>query len=1137
MTGISLFESAAGFLRASATGIEIGVLGTLPADPIAASLAFDSGLVLEQGLADATPNGSFIPWESWGSAIALGARSLTLFSRPSPFLLEVDRLSELGRPDFRYVLRWCSGNAQRSLTRVGAYLTSDEGEFYHLDAHTLAIAHTAESFNALPTDLKREPRRAFASLAVLLEHSDTAAAVLERHLSSNLVVVPASIGLRIREDSDGAVTFLPVLPDRSESAAFTQHFDRSLHVQDVETVTTADGRRVRLLFSDAQKEVLNRMRSARRVSGEDGRRISDNPASVFDGLTDVIDLSDIDREYGPRVIGIGALQTPKDHAVKGGSTIFEKMGVSATDGDASPPGSSAPSTPRTAVSVDLVDSESGQAQTVRLGSQEEIAQLREAAASAVARGEADFAHAGKRYRAEPALIEALDQHIAPTSGQHGDIGSVGENGHLYLLINEHEESLTDALLVPDTDAVDEAEAREVLPPAALRHDVSLKDHQREGISWLATVTDRSNRRGGILADDMGLGKTLQLLAHIARQIEAGALLTPEGDARFGPWRPVLIIAPLLLVETDTWPNEMRSRFADDGQIFEPWVVLRDEGLRKVRSTAGGRDFLGKPILDPARIMAHKVVITTYETLLAYQHSLAQRVNGQPMWSLVIFDEAQEIKSPKAKVSIAAKAVDASFKIAATGTPVETRLRDLWNLLDTVEPTVLGTQQDFVTSYERPAMNAASAEERSDALDRLRFRLRYKKIDALLLRRDKTILTGLPKKIEHRVPCPVTSLERDTLQDALRELRAGISGKAALRVLNKLHLTSQHPVLAGAPGDPFDVEWLVSTSSRLQSLLQILEDVRAKGEKALIFARSVDAQRMLSMVVSQRFGVPVDVINGQTGLAGAGHGVRAGVVRKSILDRFQSSAGFGVIVLSPFVAGVGLTITAANHVVHYGRWWNPAVEGQATDRAYRIGQTKDVHVYYPISVDSSGSIERTFDEALDNLISSRRALATDFLHPGAEDADGQKLAGALVGSSDSADQPNLADISSLPERARRIISEFRNAGIRYAWLGGDGMLGIHILASRDDEVAAIRLRIRGDESSLVDAERSALLWGRRLNTASIAAIVVGSNGEIGGTINEWWRVRLSTALSSSHGDFVLTDEPVASVTEITKRLLD
>jgi SNF2 family DNA or RNA helicase len=211
------------------------------------------------------------------------------------------------------------------------------------------------------------------------------------------------------------------------------------------------------------------------------------------------------------------------------------------------------------------------------------------------------------------------------------------------------------------------------------------------------------------------------------------------------------------------------------------------------------------------------------------------------------------------------------------------------------------------------------------------------------------------------------------------------------------------LLLDGDGDDFSVQELKDQSSKLRETLAVLHQIRQGGEKAIIFARHKAMQRILARVLSSEFNKPVRIVNGDTPHSGR-LSKAGGETRSSILGDFRKSTGFDVVILSPFVAGVGLTIVEANHVIHYGRWWNPAVEAQATDRAYRLGQSKDVTVYLPILKDNSGRISRTFDQLLDELMDRKKGLAEgallkdDFLIPQEnEDEAGLQVCSGLVSS--------------------------------------------------------------------------------------------------------------------------------------------
>jgi hypothetical protein len=1068
------------------------------------AILVDMRLLEEQGLATPTASGWQITWDAWPLAIEFGASSLTSFTAPCHLLLEIDRRGDLGRQEFRYVVRWREGAREVDVERFGAFVRhTATGRVMHLDTRALELLEAIDHFNSLPPAARTQPHDTWSTLETVSRQARALGARLDAHLAGNTVIVPPTLGLIIREDEQGQVSFLPRLPDSPVDAAFTAEFERSVAISDVMTLTVEGGKRVRVLLSEPQQEVLRRMQRVRRIPATRAESLVTDPSVAFDGVIDSIDLTDVTREYGPRVIGIGSLVMPSDVRAEGRGSILDRFrasGASIPENPAEPPvngpqpaaeerGVELPlqeeaRTPRTAVSIDVLEAGSGQVATLRFRDDEALQTFHQLVQQALERGEESIAYDGREIAIETELVTAIQPHLRREAPETQNSGAIGRSGHLYLLINEHEVSLTSALevAVPEVPPV----LAPVNIPDCFADGVALQPHQVAGFEWLAACRASSWRRGAVLADDMGLGKTLQLLTHVVSLIEQGVLDDEATGGRNGPWRPVLIIAPLLLVDSGVWTDEMATRFRDGGRAFEPWVVLRDEGLKKVRRDTGGVDELGKPLLDPAKLMAHKVVITTYETMMAYQHSLAQRVGGRPMWSLVIFDEAQEVKSPKTKQSIAAKALDGMFKVAATGTPVETRLRDLWNLMDTVEPTYLRTQREFVVRYERPAMNPVSPGDREHALQALRSALCLEQPGAYLLRRDKSILRSLPARHEHRIDCPYSPEER-AVNDSIRATlsRPGTS-KSALAVVHHLHLASQHPLLVHGSADSASVERILSQSGRLQGLLRILRKIEQDGEKALVFARSVEAQRLLARVISEEFHTPVDIVNGQTGLSEGRAG--SGAARRAILQRFRQREGFSAIVLSPFVAGVGITLTEANHVIHYGRWWNPAIENQATDRAYRIGQAKPVHVYYLVSFDERAPDNATFDQLLDELLRTRNRLARDFLMPQSDDENVGKLVQMLENSA-SVDMNITASIFTSRHVAALLCAQATQSGGQAVWLGEDGLYGAQVVRRMNGLLEVVQLQSAGVLSafpSLTDIEQA---WRTLLEAPDVRATQV------------------------------------------------
>jgi SNF2 family DNA or RNA helicase len=421
---------------------------------------------------------------------------------------------------------------------------------------------------------------------------------------------------------------------------------------------------------------------------------------------------------------------------------------------------------------------------------------------------------------------------------------------------------------------------------------------------------------------------------------------------------------------------MRKFFRGDGAIFTPYLMLHGAELQKMRrpQVTSTETTLGGTVLDLERLRQYRIILTNYETITNYQHSFARMTSH---WSVVVTDEAQEYKTPSTKISHALKSLyPRLLRIACTGTPVETRLLDVWNLFDFLQPGhLLNSAAAFTKQYE-PPLTVDDSRHAVPTLTQLKERLHFGRPDAFLIRRDKTSLPDLPAKHEHTLVCPLSPKQRIDHLEILGRAHAGDEENRPLSLLYHLLRLSQHPALVPRY-EPIEVTEALAQCPKLQTVLDCLCAIKEKGEKALIFTRTLDMQQFLATIINAEFGLHVDIINGATNHRGD---TRSGSqTRRAMVQRFREHPGFNVIVLSTDVAGIGLTLIEANHVIHYGRWWNPARESQATDRVYRIGQMRDVHVYYPIATDPEGTFE-TFDEKLHALIERRRQLAQEFLAP-------------------------------------------------------------------------------------------------------------------------------------------------------------
>ncbi|MGE5451875.1 MAG: SNF2-related protein [Acidobacteriota bacterium] len=512
-------------------------------------------------------------------------------------------------------------------------------------------------------------------------------------------------------------------------------------------------------------------------------------------------------------------------------------------------------------------------------------------------------------------------------------------------------------------------------PRCLRPGIELKKHQRYGIAWFQNLVSKAPTacRGALLADDMGLGKTLQLLTLLARHYE----LWPSSA-------PSLILAPKSLL--DNWANEARKFFDPS---FPEVLVLFDEALkaRKQPRSLIDEQLRERGIVDllmPNWVGGAKVVISTYEVLTSYEFSLAK----QP-FAFLIADEAQRIKTPGTMVTLAAKKLKADFRIACTGTPVENSLADLWCLFDLVQPGLLGSLEEFGKTYRRPI--ECDTEDQVQALQRLQ-----KLIAPQTLRRTKADIAGdLPKKLfgykkaglaavhfkdklgdEEMLEICLSEHQRilykgglNKLQDAAKEVNGRKRAKLSFGALHLMKAVCAEPYCL--PGtkflpDRFGLETHLSNSPKMAWLLERLREVQARGEKAIVFTELREAQLALFYFLKETFRLKPFIINGDSS------------GRQTYIDKFSEKQGFDVIILSTLAAGAGLNVTAANHVFHFTRAWNPSKEAQATDRAYRIGQSKDVHVYCPTMVADDFV---TFEVRLDQILKQKASLAGATLDDG------------------------------------------------------------------------------------------------------------------------------------------------------------
>lgn len=401
-------------------------------------------------------------------------------------------------------------------------------------------------------------------------------------------------------------------------------------LDDVDAVYALDspeGGRVRVVLDETQREVLRRMQRVRHLRGAERAEVLRDPHAVFDGVTGAIDI-DLET-FSPRVRGIGDFPSVAQPYLQRSATgIFED------------PEGIADRRERGKFSAGLrCRYADGSIEDVSFTSREEVLKLQQMTREAWRSGQGTIDFAGKSILVDEPFVRALDEMVERVTPVRTKDKEQPLTARRYLLIYTNENELE----YEESYQGEGGEADLELPKALKATQTILKDYQRTGIAWLQR-NFRLNRRGCLLADDMGLGKTLQILTFLAWLIEKGELSRGSGNPEAAPWDPILIVAPVILLENETWLNDMRIFFEGDGAIFQPWLTLHGAALQAMRrqATAGKETVIGEAVLDLERLRQYRVVLTNYETVTNYQHSFARMKDH---WTVVVTDEAQEYKTP------------------------------------------------------------------------------------------------------------------------------------------------------------------------------------------------------------------------------------------------------------------------------------------------------------------------------------------------------------------------------------------------------------------------------------------------------------------------------------------------------------
>lgn len=791
------------------------------------------------------------------------------------------------------------------------------GESSNVDARLRVLEEFERLKNLLP-EAERDK---------ISESSDISNLKLFFSNAFRLEAIPESNGykirpvlLRRREDKDGdSVVFESILPP-SEQNKYADNFSNSTKLLPYYNLGVGKY----LLIGEQLNKALAVVHKVQHSSAEERLKFLKNPkAAIAESLEGVIDEDELNNIFSDRVTGIGEWN----------AKIIPWMQL--------PPGDWIPAheLPDVPKGIDIGGLK------IQLTTNE-AKNLLKKVEDAQKSGTSFVTHSGVQIpvndTARNALAAIVPRTPEPKSKEDIVLNTKPETNsqNAIMLVKENLESVEFAVhriprtLLPSQNGI----------PNAVR--TTPKPHQIDAFNWLCEHY-KLGSRGVLLADDMGLGKTFQSLmffSWLREGIESGEIHE----------KPLLIVAPTGLLKN--WEAEIENHLLRDlGNL----VRVFGTELKTIRSGQS---------LNTQKLRNAGLVLTTYDTLTRYQTSFSA-----VSFSAVIFDEMQKLKNPGIQNYSAASSLNCDFWIGMTGTPVENRLCDLWAITDVLQPGMLGSIKEFSNKYEKAMLEGGETAlqrtmELQDGLITA-----SDKAPAFMLRRMKSEkLPSLPAKHikVHQLDMPVEQVKayNQVLSDVKNsEGRQG----AMLEALHKLRAYSLHPDYKKQQPYVSDDEF-IKHSGRLQSCFKILDEIHAKNEKALIFIEYNDWHRpeFLRDIIKNRYSLkelPM-VINGQ---------VDSGA-RQARVDAFQKERGvFDVMLLSPRAGGVGLTLTAANHVIHLTRWWNPAVEDQATDRIYRIGQEYPVYIHYPMAIHPDLR-ENCFDYNLHQLLDSKRKLSTQIL---------------------------------------------------------------------------------------------------------------------------------------------------------------
>lgn len=927
----------------------------------------------EQGLAERLPNGYVVASQS---LLVIDEDAKAILEMPSEFCgsFKSRVRGQTTRSSFSIELLPVRSDGQEEpvFRLEGPFLVFSSSERYLLTAAQYAALTAVEEHGALPIDEKLEAQN--LQLVACLQQAKAAGMDIDlSHFETLEIHVPDKIALTGTQQADGSLLLTPSFGSGADPDQIHRRLGQL--AGDDKAASLRVGDQV-ILLTEERLQAAHEIIENRYVPSSQVADFLESPGAFLDAS-----LVDLDMGFSLRVKGASKFKyMPIGETDASGIEWFREAG--------------APKTP--ACIPSLVQSD------------EDLEELKKIIEQADSQGAGEVVFNGETIDiSDKPAVEAALNGAEKRLREPAELIEEGPDDE------KEEERATVELEEIDSDGVE----KQFVQVEPFTGDIDLANlkrtpfpHQDEGIRWMLGLALQAHEadhsrvdrlQGGLLADDMGLGKTFMSLVALS---EYYAHLKRLGQTQ----KPVLMVAPLSLLEN--WADEVDLTFNESPftsivtlQAGRQLKEFRLKGAKSETKQRVGEDEVlaedairyslkvGETYGDQRLDMPGRLVLTTYQTLRDYQFSLCL-----VDWSVVVFDEAQNIKSPNTLQTRAAKGLKADLKVLATGTPVENSLADFWCLMDTAQPGLLGSWGDFRNTYITP-INKALAEDEFDVRLKVGEELRSA-VGNLMLRRlkedqlkgmpVKTIFTGVDSdqdlgwSFAPDIASRMVGRQLDCYDDVIKQYQtisdAGEAQGAALAALQKLREVSLHPNMSDESalltGNAKQAIEVMSQSKKLESLLPLLNQIRSRNEKVIIFMMTKKLQRLMKVWLEQIYGISIDVINGDTK---AVSNKKDALTRKGIIKRFESEPGFGVLIMSPVAAGVGLTVVGANNVIHLERHWNPAKEAQATDRVYRIGQEKEVNIYLPALHHPS---TRSFDVNLDGLLSKKTNLKDAVVTP-------------------------------------------------------------------------------------------------------------------------------------------------------------